>query len=66
MSTFISIMQKGADIVAELGIGMNPMVQKNGIDATLEEEYKKKLLPGLIKHVKAWKKGTGKTACPAN
>ena len=35
---------------------------KLAIDATLEEEYKKKFLPGLIKRVKAWKKGTGKTA----
>ena len=29
---------------------------KLAIDATLEEEYKKKLLPGLIKRVKAWKR----------
>lgn len=35
---------------------------KLAIDATLEAEYKKKLLPGLIKRVKAWEKGTGKTA----
>ena len=35
---------------------------KLAIDATLEEEYKKKLLPGLINRVIAWKKGTGKTA----
>ena len=32
---------------------------KLAIDATLEAEYKKKLLPGLIKRVKAWEKGSG-------
>lgn len=38
MAFFKRIPEKGADIVAELGIGMNPMVQKSGIDATLEED----------------------------
>lgn len=35
---------------------------KLSVDSTLEAEYKKKLLPGLIKRVKAWEKGTGITS----
>lgn len=33
-----SIPEEGADVVAELGIGMNPKVEKVGADATLEED----------------------------
>lgn len=38
MAYFKSIPEEGADIAAELGIGMNPMVEKTVADAALEED----------------------------